>query len=128
MDRLGLRSFKRVFYATLIISFFYFTLDISTQFYSPFLYASCALSFSLLPAVSPGHYFVLPLYERLLFKTLRSDLVPTEAIPLAALCIYHSSPILGRLLTLHFSLLPPPPPVFPFFSHSVTLAFHTQVR
>lgn len=58
-------------------------------------------------ALPPGHYSVLPLYKRLLFKTLRSDLVPTEAIPLAALCIYHGSLALSRLLTLQFSCLPP---------------------
>lgn len=59
------------------------------------------------PSLPPGHYSVLPLYKRLLFKTLRSDLVPTEAIPLAALCIYHGSLALSRLLTLQFSCLPP---------------------
>lgn len=67
-------------------------------------------SFPSLPrslALPPGHYSVLPLYKRLLFKTLRSDLVPTEAIPLAALCIYHGSLALSRLLTLQFSCLPP---------------------
>jgi len=64
-------------------------------------------------SVPPGQYSTLPLYKRLLFKTLRSDLVPTEAIPLAALCIYHGSPPLSRLLTPHFSCLLP---FFIFFS------------
>lgn len=77
--------------------------------------------------LSPGHYSVLPLYERLLFKTLRSDLVPTEAFPLAALCIYHGSPILSRLLTLQFSLLPhlllPFSPLILWHSHHTSPAF-----
>lgn len=118
MDRSGLHRYKRVFSLNLIVSFFYFTLGISAQYVS-LLHSHPHF---LPPSLSPGHYSVLPLYERLLFKTLRSDLVPTEAIPLAVLCIYHGSPILSRLLTLQFSPLPPPPPVF-LFSHSVTLTF-----
>lgn len=95
---------------------------------SPFLYPFCVPihSSSLLPRPSPGHYSVLPLYERLLFKTLRSDLMPTEAIPLAALCIYHGSPILSRLLTLQFSSLPHHLLFFLFSSHSVTPTSHTS--
>lgn len=78
-------------------------------------------SFPSLPrslALPPGHYSVLPLYKRLLFKTLRSDLVPTEAIPLAALCIYHGSLALSRLLTLQFSCLP----LLPFSSFPLGLS------
>lgn len=66
-----------------------------------------ALLLSLPPSVPAGQYSALPLYKGLLFKTLRSDLVPTEAIPLAALCIYHGSPALSRLLTPQFSCLLP---------------------
>lgn len=107
--------------------YFYFHPQHFQPILSSFLYPSCVLipSSSLLPSLSPGHYSVLPLYERLLFKTVRSDLVPTEAIPLAALCIYHGSPILSRLLTLQFSLPPPPPPVF-LLSPYVTLTSHTS--
>ncbi|MEQ2254472.1 hypothetical protein ILYODFUR_004124 [Ilyodon furcidens] len=67
-----------------------------------------ALLLSLPPSVPAGQYSALPLFKRLLFKTLRSDLVPTEAIPLAALCIYHGSPTLSRLLPPQFSCLLPP--------------------
>lgn len=121
MDKSGLHKYRRVFSATLIVSFFFFLKFHPRHFHpilSPFLYPSCILipTSSLLPSLSPGHYSALPLYERLLFKTLRSDLVPTEAIPLAALCIYHGSPILSRLLTLQFSLLPPPLPCFSLLS------------
>lgn len=111
MDRSGLHRYKRVFSATHRFLFF-----ISPSAFPPsFIPLSVSLLHSHLPPSFPPYLQgTIPccLYERLLFKTLRSDLVPTEAIPLAALCIYHGSPILSRLLTLQFSLLPPPP-VFP---------------
>lgn len=72
------------------------------------VFPSASLLPSLPPSVPAGQLSALPLYKRLLFKTLRSDLVPTEAIPLAALCIYHGSPALSRLLTPQFSCLHPP--------------------
>lgn len=79
------------------------------------------LSLSLFLSPSRALYSLLPLYERLLFKTLRSDLVPTEAIPLAALCIYHGSPTLSRLLTLQFSCRPPSFIFYFTFSHIHTI-------
>lgn len=111
MVRSRLHTYKRVFSPSLIfLPFFNF---------HPFLYLLHSYSsiHSLLSSLSPGHYSVLPLNERLLFKTLRSDLVPTESIPLAALCIYHGSPILSRLLMLQFSLS------ILFFSSPLTLPF-----
>lgn len=123
MERSRLHTYKRVFSPSLIFPLFLISaVFISIPMLSPFLYLlhSYSAIHSLLSSLSPGHYSVLPLNERLLFKTLRSDLVPTESIPLAALCIYHGSPILSRLLTLQFSL----PILFFFSSHSDIRILH----